>query len=49
MPVRITSRHQNLPQDTQDLITRKARKLNKYFDKVDQIDVVFTAEKHRKI
>jgi putative sigma-54 modulation protein len=49
MPVRITSRHSDLSETFQNLVTTKAQKLKKYFDKVDQIDVIFTTEKHRKI
>lgn len=48
MPVSITNRHADLTPAFQDLIVKKARKLKRYFDKVDQIDVVFTAEKHRR-
>jgi ribosomal subunit interface protein len=32
----------------QGMVDEKCQKLKRYFDKVDRIDVVFTAEKHRR-
>lgn len=49
MPVQITTRHGDLPSDFQDLVIKKVRKLKKYFDKVDRIEVIFDEEKHRKM
>ncbi len=48
MPVEITCRNIELSSSFQDLITKKARKLGKFFDKVDRIEVIFSAEKHRR-
>ncbi len=48
MPVKITCRKLELSPELQDLFQKKAEKLKKYFDRVDKIDVVLTAEKHRR-
>lgn len=49
MPVKITCRHTELPEEVQTQVTEKVRKLTKFFEKVGRIDVIFTAEKHRRI
>lgn len=48
MPVRITCRNVELPDSSQQLVVKKSQKLKKFFEKVDKIDVVFSAEKHRR-
>ena len=48
MPVRITCRHTELPEELQTQVSEKARKLAKFFEKVGRIDVIFSAEKHRR-
>lgn len=48
MPVNITARKTEIDQGLQDLVIKKTRKLKKYFDKVEKIDVVFSAEKIRR-
>ncbi len=48
MPVRITCRNLEITPELHDLIEKKAQKLKKFFTKVDRIDVILTAEKHRR-
>ncbi len=47
MPVSITTRKMEISEGLNNLVTEKIRKLKKYFDKVDNIEVVFTQEKLR--
>ncbi|MCC6546106.1 ribosome-associated translation inhibitor RaiA [Candidatus Sumerlaeota bacterium] len=49
MPVRITCRNMELSPEMHDKVEKKAHKLKKFFDKVDKIDIIFNAEKHRHI
>jgi ribosomal subunit interface protein len=48
MPVSITCRGTKLSEQLTALVEKKCQNLKRYFDKVDRIDVVFTAEKHRR-
>jgi ribosomal subunit interface protein len=48
MPVTITCRGTKISDELNELVTKKCRGLKRYFDKVEKIDVVFTAEKHRR-
>ncbi|MCC5877375.1 MAG: ribosome-associated translation inhibitor RaiA [Candidatus Sumerlaeia bacterium] len=48
MPVMITCRNTKLDDHLQGLVEKKSRNLKKYFDKVDKIEIVFSAEKHRR-
>lgn len=47
MSVRITARHVELKPDFQDLIQKKAAKLERFFDRVDRVDIVFSTERNR--
>lgn len=49
MPVQITCRKTKLDSHLQGLVEKKTRNLKKYFEKVDKIEVIFTAEKHRRV
>ncbi len=49
MPVKITCRKLELAPELHELFQKKAEKLKKYFDRVDKIDVVLTAQKYRRI
>lgn len=49
MPVQITCRKTKLDDHLQGLVEKKTRNLKKYFEKVDKIEVVFTAEKYRRV
>ncbi len=48
MQVHITSRKCEIDDDLKAVVTKKVGTLKRYFDRVDQIDVVFTGEKHRR-
>ncbi len=45
MPVNITARNVSLPKHFQEVVKKKARRLKKFFDKVDKIEVVFSQQK----
>lgn len=49
MPIKVTCRSVELTPEQIDLFEKKGRRLKKYFDRVDAISVIFTAEKHRRI
>lgn len=49
MPVKITCRNVELSQEMHDKVEEKAHKLKRYFDKVDKIEIIFNAEKHRHV
>lgn len=48
MPVEITCRNVEISEALRELVVKKSRKLKRFFDKVDRIEVVFNAEKHRR-
>jgi len=48
MPVSITCRGTKISAELNDLVVKKCGNLKRYFDKIDKIEVVFTAEKHRR-
>ncbi|MBI1292326.1 hypothetical protein GC173_13985 [bacterium] len=48
MPVTITCRGTKISDELNSLVVKKCRNLKRYFDKVDKIEVVFSAEKHRR-
>lgn len=49
MPVSITCKKTEISPELHDLILKKVRKLKKYFEKVDRIDVVFQSQKFRRM
>ncbi len=48
MPVQVTCRNLELPKGLGEIVEKKSRKLKRFFDKVDRIEVIFTAEKFRR-
>lgn len=48
MPVRITCRNLKLSQKHHEMVLKKVEGIKKYFEKVEKIDVIFEAEKHRR-
>ncbi len=49
MSVQITSRNVDLQDQTRRRIETKAGKLSRYFDRIHDVDVVLTQERHRQI
>jgi putative sigma-54 modulation protein len=49
MSVQITSRNVDLQDQTRRRIEAKAGKLSRYFDRIHEVDVVLTQERHRQI
>lgn len=48
MPVEITCRKVELPEELRELTIKKSRRLKRFFEKVDRIEVIFSAEKFRR-
>lgn len=48
MAIRITCRGTKLSDEVHTMVVEKSEKLKKYFQKVERIEVIFTAEKHRR-